>query len=81
MSPPQDDDVLNRIAAILGISEDSKDRETLFDYASIDAGKIPEYVMKDEDLMKRLPLFFRTASGKKPTMEELEKLAEILKSS
>jgi transcriptional regulator with XRE-family HTH domain len=81
LTPPQDDGILSRIAAVLGIPENSKDRETLFDYASIDAGKIPPYVMNDEDLMKRLPLFFRTASGKKPTVEELEKLAEILKSS
>jgi len=81
LSPPQDESVLIRIAAILGIQESSKERESLFDYASLSAGKIPPYVLKDEDLMKRLPLFFRTASGKKPTTEELEKLAEILKSS
>ena len=79
LSPPQDSGVLNRIVAILGLSENSKERELVFDYAAIDAGKIPEYVLQDAELVKRLPVFFRTATGKKPTTEDLEKLAEILK--
>jgi transcriptional regulator with XRE-family HTH domain len=79
--PPQDADVLNRIATILGLSETSKERELIFDYAAIDAGKIPKYVLEDAELVKRLPVFFRTATGKKPTEEELKTLAEILKTA
>jgi transcriptional regulator with XRE-family HTH domain len=79
LSPPQDQKVLNRIAAILGLPENSKERENLFDFAAIDAGKIPQYVLDDAELVKRLPVFFRTATGKKPTVGELKKLAEILK--
>jgi transcriptional regulator with XRE-family HTH domain len=79
LSPPQDEQALNRIAVILGISEMPKEVELLFDSAAIDAGKIPPYIMKDADLVKRLPVFFRTASGKKPTIEELERLAEIIR--
>jgi transcriptional regulator with XRE-family HTH domain len=81
LPPPQDQGFLNRIAVILGLSEDSKERELIFDYAAIDAGKIPQYVLQDAELVKRLPVFFRTATGKKPTTEDLEKLAEILKNS
>ena len=81
LPPPQDQGLLNRIAVILGLSEDSKERELIFDYAAIDAGKIPQYVLEDAELVKRLPVFFRTATGKKPTTEDLEKLAEILKNS
>jgi transcriptional regulator with XRE-family HTH domain len=81
LSPPQDQKVLNRIAAILGLPENSKERENLFDFAAIDAGKIPQYVLDDAELVKRLPVFFRTATGKKPTVDELKKLAEILKRS
>ena len=79
LSPPQDQKVLNRIAAILGLPENSKERESLFDLAAIDAGKIPQYVLNDAELVSRLPVFFRTATGKKPTVEDLKKLAEILK--
>lgn len=79
LSPPQEEQTLNRIAVILGISESPNEVEKLFDYAAIDAGKIPQYIMEDADLVKRLPVFFRTASGKKPTTEELERLAEIIR--
>jgi transcriptional regulator with XRE-family HTH domain len=81
LSPPQDEGVLNRIAVILKLPEASEERQHLFDYAAIDAGKIPKYVLEDAELVKRLPVFFRTATGKKPTTKELEMLAEILKSS
>lgn len=77
LSPPQDESFLSKIAVILGLG--IKEKDLLFDFAAIDAGKIPQYVMKDEELVKRLPVFFRTATGKKPTTEDLEKLAEILK--
>ena len=79
LSPPQDSDFLNRVAVILGLSENAKERELLFDYAAIDAGKIPKYVLDDAELVKRLPVFFRTATGKKPTVEELKRLDEILR--
>jgi transcriptional regulator with XRE-family HTH domain len=80
-SPPQDQKILNRIVAILGLPENSKEKENIFDYAAIDAGKIPQYILNDAELVKRLPVFFRTATGKKPTVEELKRLAEILKHS
>lgn len=79
LPPPQDAVVLNRIATILGLSETSEERETIFDFAAIDAGKIPKYVLDDAELVKRLPVFFRTATGKKPTAEKLKTLAEILR--
>jgi transcriptional regulator with XRE-family HTH domain len=81
LPPPQDPSDLNRIAVILGLSENSQEWELLFDYAAIDAGKIPSYVLQDAELVKRLPVFFRTATGKKPTTEDLERLAEILKNA
>ena len=39
LPPPQDTAVLDRIAVILGLPETSKERDLLFDYAAIDAGK------------------------------------------
>lgn len=81
LPPPQDQGLLNRVVVILGLAEESKERELIFDYAAIDAGKIPQYVLNDAELVKRLPVFFRTATGKKPATEDLEKLADILKHS
>jgi hypothetical protein len=51
------------------------------DYAAIDAGRIPKYVLEDAELVKRLPIFFRTATGKKPSPEILDRLAEILRNA
>jgi hypothetical protein len=54
-APPQDQHLLGRIAVILGLSEDSKERELLFvDYAAIDADRIPKYVLEDAEPAKRL---------------------------
>lgn len=78
LPPPQNQAALERISAILGLANNSKERELLFDCAAIDAGKIPQYVLEDAELVKRLPVFFRTASGKKPTAEELERIARFL---
>ena len=79
LSPPQDSEVLRRIAAVLGIAEESQEKDMLVHYAAIDAGKIPKDVLEDAELVKRLPVFFRTAKGKKPTREELEQLLQILR--
>jgi len=45
----------------------------------VDAGRIPDYVLKDEELVQKLPAFFRTLSGSKPTDEELENLIKLLR--
>jgi len=44
----------------------------------VDAGRIPDYVLKDKKLVAQLPVFFRTLSGQKPSREDLEKLLEII---
>lgn len=77
--PPQDASVLERIGVVLGVSGDQKAMAELQDLASIGGGRIPPYVLDDEEVVKKLPVFFRTISGKKPTEHELDKLVEILK--
>jgi len=37
--------------------------------------------LKDEKLVAKLPVFFRTISGQKPSREDLEKLVELIKSA
>ncbi len=45
----------------------------------MDSGRIPDYVLKDEELVEKLPAFFRTLSGKKPSDEELANLIKLLR--
>jgi hypothetical protein len=79
LSPPRDEETLRAWAKQLGLKQGSDDWLKLFDYAAVDAGRIPDYVLKGEELVEKLPAFFRTLSGNKPTDEELENLIKLLR--
>ena len=81
LPPPRDEDTLRTWAKHLGLKEGSEDWLKFFDYAAVDSGRIPDYVLKDEELVEKLPAFFRTLSGQKPSREDLEKLVELIKSA
>jgi hypothetical protein len=81
LQPPRDEETLRTWAKQLGLKQGSNDWLKFFDYAAVDAGRIPDYVLKDEQLMAQLPVFFRTLSGQKPSREDLDKLVEIIRSA
>ena len=66
LPPPRDDETLCTWAKQLGLKQGSDDGLKFFDYAAVDSGRIPDYVLKDEKLVAQLPVFFRTISGQKP---------------
>ncbi len=71
---------LEQIANVLELEVGSADWQKFFDLAVIAKGVIPEYVYSDDEVLEALPIFFRTASGEKPTKEELEKIFTLIKS-
>lgn len=79
LSPPRDEEILRTWAKQLGLKEGSDNWLKFFDYAAVDAGRIPDHVLKDEELVARLPAFFRTLSGQKPSEEELDNLIKLLR--
>ncbi len=79
ISAPQDEGKLKKIAGILGIEKGTDDWNRLFDTARIDAGRIPDYLMSDKEILKSLPAFFRTVGSIKPKPDEIEKLIEIIR--
>jgi transcriptional regulator with XRE-family HTH domain len=79
LSPPADEAILRKWAKQLGVKEGSDDWLKFFEYAAVDAGRIPDHILEDKELAKHLPVFFRTLSGQKPTREDLEKLLGIIK--
>lgn len=78
---PDSLELLEKINEVLGIAEKSSDWYKLIDLAAISKSKIPEYVLRNEEVLSTLPIFFRRASGEKPSEEELDKIIEILKGS
>ena len=80
-SPPQSKEKLEEYAQYLGIEKDSDDWYNFFDYAAASTGRIPPDVMSDEELVKKLPVIFRTLRGQKLTIEKLGDLAELIRRS
>ena len=75
--PPKSKVVLKGIADMLKVEEGSEEYVTLFDLAAI--GHIPTGLLSDEQVLDKLPIFFRTIRGKKPSREELEELIRIVR--
>jgi transcriptional regulator with XRE-family HTH domain len=74
LSPPRDPAMLKRIAKVLGIKVSSEAWTEMKDKAHIDAGRIPQDLLSDSELVQSLPLLFRTLRDEKPTPEELDRL-------
>jgi len=81
MIPPQDREILSRYAKALDLAEGSNEWYQFFDLAAAHQGIIPHDLMDDAELVKKLPAFFRTLRGQKPTEEELRKVLHKIKES
>lgn len=79
MPPPTSNQKLEEYAAALGIETGTNDWYDFFDYAAASAGKIPPYMMDDSELVRNLPLVFRTLRGEKISPEKLDELAELIR--
>ncbi len=71
LAPPDDEEMLGRIAGLLGLKPSEK--VELADLASIARGQIPED-LKDEEILSKMPAFFRAIRGQEYTREDFEKL-------
>jgi transcriptional regulator with XRE-family HTH domain len=76
-SPPKSKTILQGFAETLNIKEGSEEYHTLFDLAAI--SHIPSDLLSDQQVLDKLPVFFRTIRGKKPNREELEELIKIMR--
>ena len=79
LQPPQNEAKLKKIAKVLKIKLKTPGWAQLKDLAAVDAGTIPDYIMKEKEVLNMLPAFFRTVGNEKPTKDELDKLIENLK--
>ena len=79
LPPPTSEEKLEHYARCLKIKKGSDEWYEFFDLAHASAGRIPEEIVSDENLLSKLPLVFRTLRGQKLTREQLNKLAKKLK--
>jgi len=77
--PPQTEKTLERMAETLKLERGSKKWQEFLDCAVVSAGRLPKYILEDEELLKSLPVLLRTVTGQKLSDEKLDELLEILK--
>jgi transcriptional regulator with XRE-family HTH domain len=81
LAPPQDEMVLGRIGAALGLRPGSREWKEMVDLAAIGAGRIPPDIARDPRLLGALPILFRAVKGKKLSRENLIRLAQRIQQS
>jgi len=77
--PPPQHDKLIEYANLLKLKKGTDDWYKFFDLAAAENGKIPKDIMNDEEVVKELPVLFRTLRGEKISEEKLEKLIRKIK--
>ena len=76
MPPPKSKEVLESVRKAIGLKHNSEEYTTLKELAVI--GHVPADLLENQKVVDKLPVFFRTLRGEKPTREELENLVKIL---
>jgi len=79
LPPPTSEAKLRDYADALRLKEGSEDWVTFFDLAAVARRELPDDIMADEDLVRRLPLVFRTLRGQKVDEKSLDALLERIK--
>ena len=77
LMPPKSPKVLKKIAQTLGLAEKSDDWHTLFDLAAISF--IPVGLLNDRAVVQKLPIFFRTVRGEKPSTQDMKELVKKIR--
>jgi len=79
LAPPQSKEKRKEYAAALRIKQGSDDWLTFCDLASTGVGKIPSDIVSDREMIKALPILYRTVRGKKLDDEDLNNLLESIR--
>jgi transcriptional regulator with XRE-family HTH domain len=77
--PPQSREKLTQYAQALGLKKGSSAWYEFFDLAAASRGQIPEEILADDKLVKKLPVLFRTLRGERVPEEKLDELIETIR--
>ncbi len=78
-SAPRDEKTLERWAKQLGLKAGTPPWQEFMDLADMARGEIPQHVLNDEELLKKLPVFFRSVRGAELTEKQLDELIKLVK--
>ena len=76
---PPGPEKIKQYAEALGLETGSDEYTELLDAASIDRGELPREFLTAEQLVGELPVLFRTLRGQKVSVEERDKLIELIR--
>lgn len=72
---------LEKYVEAVGIERETDEWYELHDTAAACAGKVPDRIMSDEQIVRKLPVVFRTLARRRLTEEELHRLIELIRES
>ncbi len=79
LPPPHSRPKLEQYAEALGLRKGTAPWYEFFDLAAASRGQIPEEILSNENLVRKLPLLFRTLRGEKVPEEKLDELIETIR--
>ena len=79
LAPPQTKEKRLQYAAALGIGEGSEDWLEFCDLATIAAGKIPDHIVSDKELLSAVPILFRSISKNGIDQDNIKELMKTIK--
>ena len=75
--PPRSKKTIESILDSMDIEKGTEDYNDALDLGLLES--IPEDFIEEKNILKELPVLFRTVRGKKPSSEDLKRLIEFLK--
>ena len=79
--PPQKESLLEKYATALGLKRGSDEWLEFFDLAAAARGEIPKDILSDEEVVRKLPVVFRTLRGSALSPDKLDDLINKIRRS
>jgi transcriptional regulator with XRE-family HTH domain len=79
LPPPESKEKLGEYARALGLKKGSDEWYQFFDLAAASKGVIPHELLENEELVKSLPIIFRTFRSKRVSKKNVDDLIEKLR--
>ena len=79
LPPPQNEETRTRYFEALGIQKGSDDWLKMCDLAAVESRTVPDDIARDEEMLRHLPVLFRTIRDSKLTAGEIKRLIEIVR--